>query len=583
MDIVQYLHGLVSSSLGINDEDMSANLLKQYYALSMARIANQRINLATSPQPRFDTLWNDKAIPLAKRLSRSFHIDETQTLALLKSATPLMMTELNNLVGTQSAVDFTTENFRASMIHLPAWSSDFIEQIPNAILPAPNLTTQDTNTPSDPAPDHISHPRRVTPQKRNLNPIALGFLSGLVALALGVSFWFFYHKNNTTEQAPSAAAIPASETLNAPKISITTGDNGTLYACQAELGNQALQNALLESLQKNFGNVNCIIDLDNNFGTSLEGLERLDSIIAMLKSEPFTSIEIHGKQIFINHPKSDVLARIVNDIGLLAPQFTVLAMPPLDKAAAISQSLERASLALNALGNPISAYELARAMSLQIIDFNGTAQIPESNQTLLTLAAQKLKDNPDIKLIIAVHTDIGNGDRMSNVTLSQSQANAVRDFLIQQGVADNQLVAKGVGDGFAITDNATELGKFKNRRTEFLVFDDNTIQALSTTPPPAVVTSEPIQMATPVAPPVVTQNTPMPVQGMPSGVVAPEPSYQQAEPIAAQPYQEEMPPPQEYTYTQTHTPQVQIPQEVLELSKTTIHSEDGSGISNEVR
>ena len=167
MDIVQYLHGLVSSSLGINDEDMSANLLKQYYALSVARIANQRINLATSPQPRFDTLWNDKAIPLAKRLSRSFHIDETQTLALLKSATPFMMTELNNLVGAQSAADFITEHFRASMIHLPAWSADFIEQIPNAIPPAPNLTTQDANTPSAPlqtilATQDESHPKKET-------------------------------------------------------------------------------------------------------------------------------------------------------------------------------------------------------------------------------------------------------------------------------------------------------------------------------------------------------------------------------------------------------------------------------------
>ena len=542
-------------------------------------------------------MWHDKSTPLVQRLSRSFHIDETQTLTLTKSATPFMMTELNNLIGNQNTQTFITENFRASIIHLPAWSADFIEHIPSISstdLHSPTDLQEKTNhvadnSSNDDNPPSINTIPKDTPntrrhQKKPINPLVFG-AAALAIAAIGAGTWFVVssHKKDPS-QTPDTQAIQTTQSLNAPRISITTGENGTLYACQAEIGSQELQTALLEHLQKNFPSVTCITDIDDSFGASLAGLERLDSIIAMLKSEPFTSIEIVGNQIFINNPKSDVLSRMVNDIGLLAPQFQVSVMPALDKATVIAQSIERTNAALNALTSPINPYDLARTMSLQIIDFNGANQLPKINQAVLTLAAEKLKENPDIKLIIATHTDTSSTDHTANVALTQNQAETVRNFLIQQGVADTQLVSKGVGGTLPVADNITELGKFKNRRTEFLIFDENIINALSvaptmTTPPP------PTQIAAPVIPSPLPEN-PMPVQGMPSGVVAPESSYQQAQPVS-QPYNE-LPPSESYAqdnnyvYEERHTPQVQIPQEVLELSQTTIHSE-GTGQSQQLQ
>jgi outer membrane protein OmpA-like peptidoglycan-associated protein len=50
--------------------------------------------------------------------------------------------------------------------------------------------------------------------------------------------------------------------------------------------------------------------------------------------------------------------------------------------------------------------------------------------------------------------------------LSQQRAEAVRNFLISRGVAADRLTAKGYGESQPVADNATEEGRFKNRRVE---------------------------------------------------------------------------------------------------------------------
>jgi outer membrane protein OmpA-like peptidoglycan-associated protein len=67
---------------------------------------------------------------------------------------------------------------------------------------------------------------------------------------------------------------------------------------------------------------------------------------------------------------------------------------------------------------------------------------------------------------IGGHTD-NTGDAAANVALSQQRADAVRTYLIQQGVPEAMLVAKGYGDARPIAGNDTEEGRFHNRRIEF--------------------------------------------------------------------------------------------------------------------
>lgn len=639
MDIVQYLHGLVSSSMGISNEDASADLLKQYYALSVAHLIelDGKFDIANPKLHSLNALWDNQGLLLAQRLARSFHMDEQQTAALLKAITPPMMIELANLAGGVGLVPFLIDNFEYSRTHMPAWSSQFIKSSfiqktqeskstntnqlddtqknlsndPEAatITPISNSENTQINDNSESINNNIAdnpaNHKPTKPKMTHINPLFMGLGLGLLILIAGGSAWYFSQNNNNEPTILVAddpnVAKPTIENLNPPRLSLTSGENGTLYACGAEVGNSDLQTRLLDILQKNFGQIGCIMDIDDDFGTSLTGLERLESIIAMVKSEPFTSIEIIGNHIYVNTPKVEVLPRLTNDISLLAPQFEVSPVPAFDKNMLISQSLERATTALNILGNPPNNYDLSRAASLIAIDFNGNNEIPTNVHGVLSLVSEKLAQNPNTKLIIVAHTSGGNdAERMKNLALSAARAEAVKTFLVKNGANESQLVPKGVGDAFPASDNLTDLGRFKNARVEFLVFDESTMSALNVdmtqmvapastidaTIPQTQVMQTPIQatqvpvhnMPTPSMP---IQNMPMqtmPVQGMPDGNYLPQ-SVEQAHIVQA---------PTSYGYIGSAPPPAtpsspELPNDFIELSDATISSEQSKRNEQELR
>lgn len=65
------------------------------------------------------------------------------------------------------------------------------------------------------------------------------------------------------------------------------------------------------------------------------------------------------------------------------------------------------------------------------------------------------------------HTD-NVGTKNSNLLLSTKRAKSVRDYLVEQGIDANILSVKGVGELDPIADNATEIGRQRNRRIEFI-------------------------------------------------------------------------------------------------------------------
>jgi outer membrane protein OmpA-like peptidoglycan-associated protein len=78
-----------------------------------------------------------------------------------------------------------------------------------------------------------------------------------------------------------------------------------------------------------------------------------------------------------------------------------------------------------------------------------------------------LKSWGDVDIEVAGHTDSMGSDAY-NMKLSQQRADAVRNFLISRGVAADRLTAKGYGESQPVADNATDEGRFKNRRVELV-------------------------------------------------------------------------------------------------------------------
>ena len=72
-----------------------------------------------------------------------------------------------------------------------------------------------------------------------------------------------------------------------------------------------------------------------------------------------------------------------------------------------------------------------------------------------------------VNIEVAGHTD-SRGSDAYNMALSQQRADAVRNHLIKKGIEADRLTAVGYGESQPVADNATEEGRFKNRRVELI-------------------------------------------------------------------------------------------------------------------
>lgn len=75
----------------------------------------------------------------------------------------------------------------------------------------------------------------------------------------------------------------------------------------------------------------------------------------------------------------------------------------------------------------------------------------------------------DTEVIVCVgHTD-SVGSEAYNQKLSERRANAVKSYLVAQGVNGEKIVTEGKGELQPVADNATAEGRAKNRRVEITV------------------------------------------------------------------------------------------------------------------
>lgn len=118
-------------------------------------------------------------------------------------------------------------------------------------------------------------------------------------------------------------------------------------------------------------------------------------------------------------------------------------------------------------------------MSDVLFDFNKATLRPGARERLARVAGIILA-YPDLKLQIEGHTDSIGSDQY-NQQLSEKRADAVRDYLVSQGVNSNAVVARGLGKADPVASNQTAQGRQMNRRVE-LVVSGQSIEATGRTP-----------------------------------------------------------------------------------------------------
>lgn len=100
--------------------------------------------------------------------------------------------------------------------------------------------------------------------------------------------------------------------------------------------------------------------------------------------------------------------------------------------------------------------------------FDSTNIAPEYNAEIADFA-EYMKQNPNQTAIINGHTD-STGNPAYNQKLSERRATAVKNKIIEEGIAADRLDARGYGETKPIADNATKEGRKQNRRVEAEVY-----------------------------------------------------------------------------------------------------------------
>jgi len=126
---------------------------------------------------------------------------------------------------------------------------------------------------------------------------------------------------------------------------------------------------------------------------------------------------------------------------------------------------------LNQLNAVLSTRDTARGLIANMSDVlfkTGSFELLGGARERLAKVSGIVLAYPSLRLEVEGHTD-GVGSDDYNMTLSQHRAEAVRDYLVQQGIPDASISARGLGKTGPVASNDTPEGRQQNRRVELVL------------------------------------------------------------------------------------------------------------------
>lgn len=116
----------------------------------------------------------------------------------------------------------------------------------------------------------------------------------------------------------------------------------------------------------------------------------------------------------------------------------------------------------------ITEKEASRIVLRNVLFPSGSDRFLAESYDELKRLRDWLTENSSIRIKIEGHTDNIGADE-ENLILSKRRAQAVKQWLIDQGIASERLETTGFGAEQPVADNATNLGRKLNRRTEIVI------------------------------------------------------------------------------------------------------------------
>jgi outer membrane protein OmpA-like peptidoglycan-associated protein len=150
-----------------------------------------------------------------------------------------------------------------------------------------------------------------------------------------------------------------------------------------------------------------------------------------------------------------------------------------EEADRLRQQAEREKADLRAqllaqLNAVLSTRDTARGLIANMSDVlfkTGSFELLPGARERLAKVSGIVLAHPGLHLDVEGHTDsVGSDDY--NQQLSERRADAVRSYLVQQGIADSAIVARGLGKSSPVATNDTAEGRQQNRRVEMVISGD---------------------------------------------------------------------------------------------------------------
>ncbi|PNG26312.1 OmpA family protein [Methylocella silvestris] len=282
-------------------------------------------------------------------------------------------------------------------------------------------------------------------------------IPGIGALLAIAFVYHFFTSRPEPAPAPAAsqgAASPAPAALTPARFGLSE-EKGAVTA-SGVVSDDAARSSILDSLKKAFGDkVSSAISVEPNVAPA-PWLAKLAAALEILKVPGLTAA-FEGSKVNLGGavPPADLAAILAKIKALFGDDFSV------STASSAPPAANFASLKEN-----FTAQDLIVVLNGVVLNFDtGSWVIDDGGKAILVQAAALIKKLPSATVVhVGGYTD-RTGDPDANVTLSQHRADAVRQTLIDAGVAPTMLTAKGYGS--AASTNASS--SRTDRRIEFTV------------------------------------------------------------------------------------------------------------------
>ena len=194
-----------------------------------------------------------------------------------------------------------------------------------------------------------------------------------------------------------------------------------------------------------------------------------DARLIAVKRQAAESLEIERAQARASLEQARQEADQANARAALSAE--ALAASDRSRGAAQRDNTDLRARLLEQLSAILETRATARGL---IVDMSGMT-FNTSKSELLPLGREKLAKiaglilaHPGLKMEVEGYTDSTGSDQL-NQALSEKRAVAARDYLVTEGVASSNIVARGLGKAAPIETNTTVAGRSKNRRVELVV------------------------------------------------------------------------------------------------------------------